>query len=210
MSIVHKLLSGVVALLLALLVMAQSLTGQVMVTLTPSSTSLSPSQLSKFEASVRGTNVAGVMWSIMPPIGTFTVSVATSTMDGSSPTPVSTVDGTYQAPSTINGPQAVTLVARSVADPSKAASATIYLNSTVGIAVTPSSISAGAGESTAFQASIGGTYNTSVTWSLNPPVGTIANGMYQAPATISALQTIILTAASLADPSKTAQSSITL
>jgi hypothetical protein len=205
-----KLLSGPAAPLLSLVVMAQSLTGQVTIALTPSSTSLSPSQLSKFEASVRGTNVPGVMWSVMPPIGTLTVSSATTTMDGGSPTPVSTVDGTYQAPSTINSPQAVTLVARSVADPSKAASATIYLNSTVGIAVTPSSISVGAGQSATFQASIGGTYNTSVSWSVSPPVGTIANGMYKAPAIVSALQTIILTAASLADPSKTAQSSITL
>jgi len=147
----------------------------------------------------------------VPAIGTLTVSSATSTWDDTSPTPLSTVNGIYTAPSTVSSPQVVTLVARSLADPSKTSSATIYLaSSTVGIAVTPSSVSLAAGQSAVFEPSIGGTFNTSVIWSLNPPAGTITNGVYTAPAAINTLQTILLTAASLADPSKTAQASITL
>jgi hypothetical protein len=146
----------------------------------------------------------------LPAVGALRVTGTTSTMNGTSPTPVFTVSGTYTAPPTVNSPQAVTLIARSLADQNKIASATIFLASTVGIAVTPSSVSLGAGEFADFQASIGGTLNTSVNWSLNPPVGTIANGVYTAPVVINTLQTIVLIAASLADPSKTAQASITL
>jgi hypothetical protein len=147
----------------------------------------------------------------MPAIGALTVSSATSTWDGTSTTPLSTMSGIYTAPSTVNRPQVVTLVVRSVADPSRTSSATIYLaSSTVAIAVTPSSVSLAAGESAMFEAPIEGTLNTSVSWSLNPPVGTITNGVYTAPAAISTLQTILLTAATLADSSKTAQASITL
>jgi hypothetical protein len=186
-------------------------TGQITIAITPSSASLSAGGSTPFQASVRGTKVPGVTWSILPAIGTLGVSSATSTWDATSQTPISTVNGIYTAPSTITSPQAVTLVARSLVNPAMTSSATIYLaSSTVGIAVTPSSVSLAASQSAVFQASIGGTLNTSVNWSLNPPIGTITNGVYTAPAAISTLQTILVTAASLADPSKTAQSSITL
>ena len=207
----HKFLSVTAVLLLSGAPTTQAQTSQIMVTLTPSSASLTGGQTTNFRASVSGTNVPGVTSFLMPPTGTLTVPSATSTQDSISSTPVSTVDGIYKAPLIVDAPQAVTLVAKSLADPNKTASATIYLGSTVGIAVTPSAVVVGAGESAKFQASIGGTFNTSVSWSLNPSVGTIANnGTYMAPATVSVLQTIILTAASLADPSKTTQSSITL
>jgi hypothetical protein len=166
-------------------------TDRIGVALTPSSASLMAGQSAHFEATVRGTNLPGVTWSITPPIGML-------------------MNGTYTAPSTISSPQAVTLVVRSLADPNRTASATVFLAATVGIAVAPPSISLAAGQSATFEASIGGTFDTSVRWSLDPAVGTITNGVYTAPATISTLQTILLTAASLADPSKTAQASIKL
>jgi hypothetical protein len=136
---------------------------QITVTLSPSSASLTAGQSTNFVASISGTNVGGATWMTLPAVGTLRVTDTTSTMNGTSPTPVFTVSGTYTAPSTVNSPQAVTLIARSLVDQNKAASATIFLASTVGIAVTPSSVSLGAGESANFQASIGGTLNTSVT-----------------------------------------------
>ncbi len=157
---------------------------------------------------MRGTNVGGLTWSVMPPIGAFTVTRATSTLDSASSTPIFTVRGTYQAPSTVAAPQAITVVAKSVVDSSIAASATIFLGATVGIAVTPPSVSLSPGESASFAASIGGTLDTSVSWSIDPPIGTITNGVYTAPVAIDVLQTVILTVVSLADPSKTARSSI--
>jgi len=178
-------------LLISVVGIVRAQTDRIGVSLTPSSASLTAGQSAPFEATVRGTNLPGVTWSIVPPIG-------------------SVVNGTYTAPSVISSPQAVTLVVRSLADPTRTASATVFLAATVGVAVAPPSISLTAGQSATFQASIGGTYNTSVKWSLDPLVGTITNGVYTAPAIINTLQTIVLTAASLADPSKTAHASVTL
>ena len=211
MLTLHKFISLAAGLLVSLSgSIAQSQTGHITVNITPSSISLTAGQSANFEASVRGTNIGGVIWSVMPAVGEFTVTSATSTMDATSSTPISTVDATYKAPATIASPQAITLVATSLADPTETASATIFLGSAVGIALTPSTVSLSPGQSAVFSASIGGTLNTSVSWSLNPSVGTITNGVYTAPMVIETLQTIILTVASLADPSKTAQATINL
>jgi hypothetical protein len=49
-----------------------------------------------------------------------------------------------------------------------------------------------------------------VTWSISPQVGTISNGVYQAPATIASQQTITVTATSVANTAKTAGATVTL
>ena len=164
---------------------------KIAISLAPASASLSAGQTAKFTATLTGTGLPYVTWIMMPPIGT---------LNG----------GLYTAPATISAPQAVTIVAKSLADETKTASATIFLLSTVSIAVTPPSVSLSAGQFAVFQPSIAGTLNTSVSWSLNPPVGTIINGIYTVPATVSTLQTILVKATSLADPTKTAQASVTL
>ncbi|HEX4594862.1 MAG TPA: hypothetical protein VH157_11335 [Bryobacteraceae bacterium] len=112
-----------------------------------------------------GTPLTSVSWSLVPQVGTIS-------------------DGVYTAPSVINSPQAITVVVQSWADPTKVASATIWLVTTVGIAVTASTASVSAGQPVRFNASIAGALNTSVTWSLSPPVGTITNGLYIPPAVI--------------------------
>jgi trimeric autotransporter adhesin len=56
-----------------------------------------------------------------------------------------------------------------------------------------------------------GTYNTGVTWNISPAnVGTLLNGVYTAPAIVTAPQLITITATSMADPTKSAISLITL
>ena len=103
----------------------------------------------------------------------------------------------------------VTVTATSAADSTKTASATVLLQP-VAVTVGPASVSLAGGASAAFSASVIGTSNTAVTWSINPAVGTIANGIYTAPATISSQQVVTLTAASAVDSTKTATASITL
>jgi hypothetical protein len=99
-----------------------------------------------------------------------------------------------------------------LADSTKTGSATITLVPTVGIALTPSSISLTGGQSTQFNVTSAGApaSASSVTWTLAPQVGNITNGVYTAPVTINALQTIVLTVASIADQTQTAQATITL
>src|SRR5579864_7003803 len=92
----------------------------VAINVNPYSVSLKAGESAAFEAIVSGTNVPGVMWSATPPIGTVN-------------------NGVYTAPSTINSPLAVTVVARSWADPNKVGSATVWLVTSVGVAMSPTS-----------------------------------------------------------------------
>jgi hypothetical protein len=163
----------------------------VSVSVAPTTASLSPSQSQQFSASLSGTTNPNVTWSMSPSVG-------------------SLGNGLYQAPATINSQQTVTVTATSLADPTKTGSATITLVPTVGIALTPSSTSLTGGQSTQFNVSIGGVPSTAVTWALAPSVGTITNGVYTAPVTVTALQTIVLTVASIANPTQTATANITL
>ena len=105
--------------------------------------------------------------------------------------------------------QTVTVTATSVADPAASARATIVLQP-VELTIQPASVSLGAAASATFAASVTGTSDTAVTWSLSSAVGTVVNGVYTAPATIGSAQTVTLKAASVADPTKFAMATITL
>ena len=150
---------------------------------------------------VQGTPDEQVQWSITPNMGTIT-------------------NGLYRAPFSYTGELLVTISATSLADSTKTASATVLLTqpvasqspspSAVSISIGGGTISLPAGQSTQFTASVQGTTNTAVTWSVTPNVGTVSNGFYTAPAVISSPETIVLTAVSMADPSKSASVSFTL
>lgn len=81
----------------------------VSVTVTPGSVSLSPSQTQMFSATVTGTTSTAVTWSLSPAVGSISAT------------------GLYTAPATVASSQTVTVTATSVADPSKAASASVAL-----------------------------------------------------------------------------------
>jgi hypothetical protein len=170
-----------------------TLVPSVSVSVSPTSVSLTPSQSQQFSASLSGTTNPNVTWSMSPSVG-------------------SLGNGLYQAPATISSQQTVTVTATSLADSTKTGSATITLVPTVGIALTPSSISLTGGQSTQFNVTSAGApaSASSVTWTLAPLVGNITNGVYTAPVTISSLQTIVLTVASIANPTQTATANITL
>jgi hypothetical protein len=81
----------------------------------------------------------------------------------------------------------------------------------VSISLTPASATLTASQSQQFTAKVGGSSNHSVNWTLSPATGTIsAAGLYAAPATIVATQTVTVQAVSVADTSKTASVTITL
>ena len=80
----------------------------------------------------------------------------------------------------------------------------------VGISVTPASMSLSASQSVTLAATITGTTNNAVTWSMSPAVGSVNNGVYTAPSTISSQQTVTVTATSSADTTKTASAAIML
>ncbi len=164
---------------------------KVSVSVTPSSTSLNRGQSATFKARVSGTSDTAVIWSMGPrQFGRIT-------------------DGVYQSPATVTVEQSVTVTATSVADPAAKASASIILKP-VGVTIQPALVSLRAAASTTFVASVIGTTNTAVTWSLSSGMGSVANGAYTAPSMLGSPQTVTLKAASVVDPTRFAVATINL
>src|SRR6185369_6770617 len=164
------------------------------VSVTPTVATAEPSAKVQFQAAVQGTTTNdAVQW--------------TATMGTVSAT------GVYTAPASAG---TGTVTATSVADPSKSASAvvTVKAPTTVptgsgvnSVAITPASASTTAGGTLTLTASVSGTTtNRAVTWRTSS--GCIsASGVYKAPTTAG---TSIVTATSVADPSKAGSATITV
>jgi len=163
----------------------------VKVVLNPLNASLAASQSKQFTATVTGSANTSVTWSMTPLIGTLS-------------------NGLYTAPSVISSGQSVTVTATSVADPTKSASATVQLNppGTVSVGVNPPSANLTPSQSTQFTATVTGSANTSVTWSMTPSLGSLSNGSYTAPSVINSAQSVTITATSVADPTKSASATV--
>ncbi|MBV9743388.1 MAG: immunoglobulin domain-containing protein, partial [Acidobacteriia bacterium] len=86
-------------------------------------------------------------------------------------------------------------------------------SSSVTVAVTPATASMFASQMQQFTATVTGNGNPSVTWSTTPATGAgsiTAGGLYTAPASISAQQSVTITATSVADATKFATATVTL
>src|ERR1022692_4457124 len=170
------------------------------ITLIPVSVSVSPLKVTltagltqQFSAAIAGSSNTAVNWSINPSVGTISTT------------------GLYTAPSSISTPQLVTVTATSAADPTKSSSATVALSATVAVSVGPANVTLTAKQTQQFSASVTGSGNMAVTWSVNPSVGTIStSGLYTAPSVVSAQQSVTVTAISQADPTKSASTALTL
>jgi len=63
------------------------------------------------------------------------------------------------------------------------------------ISISPAAVTLQGGQAQQFNPTItGGSGNLTLTWSMNPPTGTLANGLYTAPAAVSTSQTVTITA----------------
>ena len=163
------------------------------ITLTPTGASLSVSQSQNYVATVSGLANSAVTWSLNPAVGSISAS------------------GFYTAPAAIGAGQTITITATSVSNPLVLATAAVTLVPPIGVVLTPSTVSLSPAQFQAFTATVSNTANTAVTWSLSSAVGSISTtGVYSAPAAIGTAQTIIVTASSVADPTKTASSSVLL
>ena len=81
----------------------------------------------------------------------------------------------------------------------------------MGVSVSPPVIALIQSQTQQFTASVTGSANTGVTWSLSPAIGSItAAGLYTAPASIASSQTVTVKATSVADPTKSATATVTL
>jgi hypothetical protein len=164
-----------------------SQTTPVSISISPSTVSLSTGGQEQFTANVSGTSNTAVTWSASG--GT----VSTS--------------GLYVAPSTAG---TYTITAVSAADTTKAASATasVSVAPVVSVSVSPTSVAMPQKWQQQFSATVSGSSNTAVTWSVKQGTGTITqSGLYTAP---QAVETDVITATSQADSTKSASATITV
>jgi len=149
---------------------------------------------------------AGVTWSISPATGSGTLSNQ------------STTSVTYTAPASPPATDtSVSITATSKADGSKSATAVMQL-STIYLVVDPGNAALDLSATQNFTASVSNDPSAmGVSWSISPATGagTLSNATkgsvtYTAPATLPPPGNILVIATSLADPSKSAQGSITL
>jgi hypothetical protein len=129
-----------------------------------------------------------------------------------------TASGLYTAPASVPSPAAVTIMAVSAADPSRSASATLTVSSPVAVTVSPASatVQAGIGTQT-LTVAVSNASNTAVTWQVNgvtggnASIGTVsASGVYTAPTNVPSPATVTVKAVSVADPSRSGSSSLTI
>ncbi len=160
------------------------------VSVSPSPVTVTVGGTQSFEALVSGTTNTAVTWSVL---------------EGSAGGAIST-SGVYVAPTT---PGTYHVVATSVADPSKSATATVNVvaRPVVSVAITPIAPSLRMGATQQFSAQVSGTSDTRVTWTvLQAQGGTISSsGLYTAPATPGTYHVV---ATSVADPSKSATATV--
>ena len=177
----------------------------VAVTVSPASASVAAGTTRNFTATVVGANEAGVNWSVNGMAG------------GNATVGTITNGGIFTAPSApLPAPAMVTIQAMSVASPSAVGTAVITIfpaspPPVVTVAVAPSSVSLAAGAMQQFSATVTGSANTSVTWSVNnlaggnAMLGTISSsGLYTAPATAPAPASVTIRATSLAEAAASA------
>ena len=177
----------------------------IIVTVAPSSVSLSLGAATGFTATLTGTTNANLTWSVNGVTG------------GSSTFGTISAAGVYTAPAIMPASASVTIQATSVASPTSFARATVTLQAPMTIRVAPTSTTVTLGASQTFTATVSGTSNTGVTWMVNgvaggsASVGTISSaGVYTAPSVMPASSTVTIRAVSSVNTALVGQASLTL
>ncbi|MCU1285433.1 MAG: hypothetical protein JWO13_1783 [Acidobacteriales bacterium] len=180
-------------------------TSAVSVSISPSTAVLQTQASAQFTASVSGTTNTSVAW------------LVNGSQGGNSTVGTISAMGLYTAPSIVPS-GSVTVSARSMADSTKSASANVSILPTatsVGVAISPTSVSIQGGQSKQFTATVSGTSNMGIIWQVggvtggNATLGMISSsGLYVAPACPS-VSAATVTARSAYDSSASSNSSVT-
>ena len=154
----------------------------VLLSISPMSADVPTGGTQPFTASITGTSNTALTWDLS---GTGCSGSSCGTLS------TSTLSAVYSAPTVAPSPAIVSVIAISVADPTKSASANITIVPTVVVTVSPANTSVAAGSTQQFAASVTGTSNTAVTWTVSgincsgTACGTISSsGLYSAPAAV--------------------------
>ena len=194
-----------------------TLESNVQVTVSPSGATVATGARQPFSAQVTGSGNPSlfVNWSLTGP----------SCASGCGTLAISANTAVYTAPATVPSPATVSIIATSVADPSKSATATVTITPSQtcspAVAISPSTTSLALGAQQSFSASVCISANQSVTWTISGSgcnatnCGTVAptganTATYTAPASLPPSNPLTLVATSVADPSQSASASITI
>ncbi len=166
----------------------------VTVTLSPVMPAVQVGGSVQFTATVTGSSDTAVTWTVVPASGGGTISST----------------GLYSAPAT---PGTYGVVATSVADTSASQSTTVTVTSgpAVSVSITPTAVTVAAGGTQQFTATVAGTSNTQVAWSVEEGTaggGISSSGLYTAPGTGGGTYHVVAT--SVADTTKSAVATVTV
>jgi hypothetical protein len=179
------------------------------ITVTPNTAKVAAGSTQQFAGNVSGASNTAVTWTV------------SGGCAGAACGTIST-NGLFVAPATVPSPAAVTVKATSVADPTKSASASVTIVAAVAVllSISPTSASVPTVGTQLFSASVTGTSNTAMTWSVSgkgcsgSACGTIStsasSAVYSAPSVAPAPASVSVTATSLADPTKSASANVTV
>lgn len=161
------------------------------VSISPVSSNIYAGTSQQFSFSV-GT-AGGAVWSISPAVGTISTT------------------GLFTAPASVTTATTVYVTATSLTDSTAKATATLEVKPVVSVSISPNRVTVRANGTQSFSATVTGTSNTGVNWSLSTPVGSISTtGVYTAPAVINLAQSITVIATSLVDPNASSRATIAL
>jgi hypothetical protein len=208
-----------------------TITSNVSVTVTPLTTTLAVNQSAPFTANVTNTSDATVTWSVNS-VPNGNASVGQICLSGTNPCvpPAGPISGSveYIAPAFVPQVDPVVLIATSHADPSKSGLAMAVITGPtgpIGVTVTPGYAfippSSGTLSTTQFFATVTGSSNSNVTWSVASGVigqgcagaacGSVdASGLYSAPTAAPSPNAVLVTATSVADPTKSGSATVAL
>lgn len=174
-----------------------TLDSNIVVSVSPTSASVTANLTQQFTVSVQNAVNVGVTWEV------------NGTPGGSTANGTITNTGLYTAPATVPS-SAVTVSAVSVADPSKSGSAQVTVTTGVTVSISPNPSIVFVGNTLQLTASVQNTTNTSVTWTISSAGGDSisASGLYTPNPSLTQVSLVIVTATSVADPTKFATASV--
>jgi hypothetical protein len=161
------------------------------VALHASTSLLRASETFQLRATVKGTSNHGVNWSVSGP-GSISV------------------NGVYTAPLMLTTEQEAKVTATSAADSSKSATVSLKVQPPVLLLISPATVTMFTTQRMRFTVSLSGSSDTRVRLTLAGPGNLLADGTYEAPASIPKRETAVITATSVSNPDKSATARVEL
>jgi len=182
-----------------------TIVGPIQIGISPSSATVVLDSTQQFSATVTNTTNTAVSWS-----------VSGSGCTGASCGTISST-GLYTAPFVVPTPAQVFVTVTSSADPTKSSTAVVTLVPPITLTISPTAVTLTTSQHRQFTASVSGTSNNSVTWSVSgsgcsgSTCGTITStGLYTAPASVPSPAQVMVKVTSVADSSRSAAATVTI